>query len=707
MSTAISQQRMLSRFRHINCAAAQKISPTLLFLLLTACAGTNHESSSESLTTSSSQVISSAAANTSSSNDITSSLSSQAASSSSNDSASSTNAQATQCPQSHPFYAARCDQCFADANQAQSSGCTEGNSNNGSSGNSGGPVLPPDFDSDEVIDRSAAFDFNGGTWLEDGVVITRRAERYRVRHELSVDNFNNYNIEYWVGRFGWFELRDYTRPSAAQHRLANCGTDAACVVVTLHGAVPSAMTDAEGNIKDCNQQVPNWRYHKTYGSETDFAYGYVMEIITADGQIIPACSATPAQRRDATDWRAVMRPDANIPRGFTEGDQIEFETTINFSRANTLGDNVNYYGQTFKYILGQGFTVNNQDPAIGPLNINDSFAQLGGETSVPQLSKTGNTEQRFAFMQHAYNIGPNHIQGFLNGRRLFHTDFDNGNHIEPFKPGPQASNGNLPFPNLAGLTTAPIQNACTQCHELNGNGPLQDSQDVVPPKLIGLGLLEAIPDNQIEAWANENGGKVSRITVNGSDHIGRFGWRAEAISVKHQTAKALQNDMGVGTAFEGFGPQELSDQHLEELTLYTSLLSVPTPRDNLTNMQGHEIFQQIGCDSCHKMTATTGEHLLSELSQQTIHPYTDLLLHDLGEGEYRTAPLWGLGLSGYVRYGDDVNGNGNYALMHDGLSTSLEQAIARHANAADSSRMAFEQLSSNEKSALLNYLKAL
>ena len=681
-------------------ASIKKANCLLASILLCACSGTSNQGSSATADIHSSTGTQSSASLASASSALTV-ISSSAASSSS-----AMNGIPNQCPTSHPFYAANCNQCFADANQAQSSGCAE-ISSNGEPSNNEDPDLPPNFDQEEVIDRSKAFDVDGGTWVDDGVVITRRAERYRVRHELSFDNFNNYNIEYWVGRFGWLELRDYTRTAASKHRPANCGSEAACVVVMLHGAVPAAMTDAEGNTKDCNQQVPNWRYHKTYGNETDFVYGYVMEIITTDGQIIPACNASQAQRQQATDWRAVMRPDATIPRGFAEGDQIEFETTINFSRANTLGDNVNYYGQTYKYVLGQGFTVNNRDPAIGPVNINDSFARLGGDTSVPQLSATGNTEQRFAFMQHAYNISPNHIQGFLNGRRLFHTDFDNGHHVEPFKPGPQAINGNLPSPHLAGITTNPIQNACTQCHELNGNGPVQDTQNVTPPKLIGLGLLEAIAESQIEAWANDNGGKVSRVKLNGSEHIGRFGWKAETISVKHQTAKALQNDMGIGTAFEGFGPEELSDTHLEELTLYTSLLSVPIPRENLTSLPGHTLFQQIGCDSCHKMTVTTGEHPLSELSHQVIHPYTDLLLHDLGESEYRTAPLWGLGLSGYVRYGDDDAGNGTYALMHDGLATTIEQSIARHGSSAQTSRAAFNQLTRSEQTAIIDYLKAL
>ena len=135
--------------------------------------------------------------------------------------------------------------------------------------------------------------------------------------------------------------------------------------------------------------------------------------------------------------------------------------------------------------------------------------------------------------------------------------------------------------------------------------------------MIGMGLLEAIPDEQLQAWAADNGGRVSTVMFNGAQQVGRFGWTAEATSVRHQVTKALFMDMGVGTTVEGFTPPELS--------------------------------------------------------QQTIHPYTDLLLHDLGEGEFRTPPLWGLGSSGLVSFGDASQ----WSLMHDGLSTSLEAAINR------------------------------
>ncbi|GAL18897.1 probable thiol oxidoreductase [Vibrio maritimus] len=538
----------------------------------------------------------------------------------------------------------------------------------------------------------------------DGVVINEIAERYRVRHELSGNDFNNFNVEYWEGRFGSFVLDDYTLPSASSLRQSACGTTEPCVVVTLNSAIPLAMTDVFGNEKSCNQQTPNWRYHKIYGDETNFSYGYVMDVVLSDGSVVPACQATRDQRATATTWRAVMQRWPHINRPFEAGEQIEFETTISFDRAQTTGDNVNYYGQTFRYVLGQGLTVNNRDSAVGPLNINDSFAQLGGDTTVPQLSASGGAQQRLSFMQHAYNLDRGNVQSWLDGRRLIHTNFTTGDHVEEFLPGPQAINGNLPFPEMAGLTTDPIQPSCTQCHTLNGVGDMQARQDVVPPKMFGLGLLENIPQETIEQWARENGGTINYVTVEGQQYVGRFGWRAETMSVEHQIAKALHDDMGIGTSFEGFGPMELADNHVQDMVVYTKLVAVPTPRQNLTTMPGHNRFQEFGCNSCHKMTVQTGTDTeFPELSNQTIHPYTDLLLHDLGEGAFRTAPLWGIGLSGYVKSGD-ANA---LTLMHDGQATSVDAVMQRHGGDAQAQSDNYFNASQQARNELVEYLMAL
>lgn len=539
---------------------------------------------------------------------------------------------------------------------------------------------------------------------QQGALSTTVAERYRVRHELSFNDFNNFNVEYWVARFGYFTLDDYTAPDAEGYRQAACGTTEPCVVVTLNSAVPIAMTDVFGNEKDCNQQTPNWRYHKIYGDETNFYSGYVMDLVLSDGSVVPACQATREQRASATTWRAVMQRWQHIQRPFEYGEQIEFETTISFDRAQLTGDNVNYYGQTFRYVLGQGFVVNNRDAMVGPVGVNDSFAQLGGATTVPQLAQSGGEQQRLAFMQHAYNLSPEHIQSWLQGRRLVHTDFNTGNHVEELLPGPQAISGNLPYPEMAGLAVDPIQPSCTQCHNMNGSGLVQQRQDVTPPKIIGMGLLEAIPAATIETWAAENGGTVNYVTVDGQQHIGRFGWRAQTMSVRHQVAKALHDDMGIGTSFEGFGPAVLPDAQLDELEVYNKLIAVPTPRENLTQMPGHQLFAQLGCDGCHKTSVQTGvDPDFPELSNQLIHPYTDLLLHDLGEGYFRTAPLWGLGLTGYVRTGSASD----LALMHDGEAATLDAVMQRHGGEAQQESDSYFGASAAERQQLLDYLMAL
>lgn len=541
----------------------------------------------------------------------------------------------------------------------------------------------------------------GGTRVENDVVISDIAERYRVRHELSGNDFNNFNVEYWFARFGYFQLFDYTRPEALSQRQAACGTTEACVVVELTSAVPAAMTDSSGNEKDCNQQVPNWRYHKVYGDETNFLYGAVMQVRQGNDWV-DACSASRDTRATATQWRTVMQYFPSISRPFAHGEQIEFEVTINFNRTQTVGDNVNYYGQTYRYILGEGFTVNNRDTAVGPTGINDAFAKLGGDTTIPHLSETGGTQTRLSFMQHAYNLAPNHVADWLAGRRLIHTDFVDGSHIEEFLPGPQALGGNLPFPELAGLASNPIQNSCTQCHTLNGAGDLQSGQDVVPPKMIGLGLLGGIPDTQIEQWALENGGTVNYVTLEGQQQIGRYGWDAGTASLKQQVAEALFTDMGVETGFDGFGvTAELSDEMLEQIVTYLKLVAVPTPRQNLTTMAGHQLFVDYGCADCHKPTAQTGDDgEFPELANQTIHPFTDLLLHDLGEGSFRTAPLWGIGLSGSVKDGNATTFN----LMHDGASSTIDDAIQRHNGSASAAKDAYN---SGNRQAIIDYLLAL
>ncbi|MET0402277.1 MAG: di-heme oxidoredictase family protein, partial [Cystobacter sp.] len=238
------------------------------------------------------------------------------------------------------------------------------------------------------------------------------------------------------------------------------------------------------------------------------------------------------------------------------------------------------------------------------------------------------------------------------------------------------------------------------------------------PQLVGLGLLEAVPESAIALLAdpddaNKDGisGRMSNVKdpQTGELRMGRFGWKAGSARVRHQVADAFNGDMGVtssvyktldcGPSQQGCSGSstELSDQDLDKLVRYVSVLGVPARRD-LTNTQvqrGETVFQNAGCASCHKATLTTSAfHPNAELRNQTIRPYTDLLLHDMGSGladnlpegnasgaEWRTAPLWGIGLTAGV--------SGGESYLHDGRTRTLSEAILWHGGEGEAAKQKF------------------
>ena len=195
-------------------------------------------------------------------------------------------------------------------------------------------------------------------------------------------------------------------------------------------------------------------------------------------------------------------------------------------------------------------------------------------------------------------------------------------------------------------------------------------------------------------------------------------------------------DCGSNQTDCGNAGTELGDEHLENLVKYVSLLGVRPQRDynDAEVILGKSIFSNIGCVSCHTDTHQTSEfHPLAELRNQTIHPYTDLLLHDMGPGladslgegeatgaEWRTAPLWGLGLSACVTGG--VAGNRGWdafgldgheyctphrSYLHDGRARSIDEAIRWHGGEGQAAKLAYEQLSASDRDALLAFLNSL
>ena len=262
----------------------------------------------------------------------------------------------------------------------------------------------------------------------------------------------------------------------------------------------------------------------------------------------------------------------------------------------------------------------------------------------------------------------------------------------------------------------------------------------VANQMSGLGLLEAIPEATLLALADPNDRNHDGISgrpnyvwddYNSRTAIGRFGWKANQPTILQQVSGAFLGDMGITTglfpgnkcspvetacqAAPNGGEPEIEDDDLLKVVLYSSSLAVPARRNwqDETVLQGKQIFVDAACTSCHVAKLETGIHpTIPALSNQTIYPYSDLLLHDMGEGladgrpdfqatgnEWRTPPLWGIGLF------EIVNGHTNY--LHDGRARNLMEAILWHGGEAESSKQKILQLSQRERDALIAFLNSL
>lgn len=292
---------------------------------------------------------------------------------------------------------------------------------------------------------------------------------------------------------------------------------------------------------------------------------------------------------------------------------------------------------------------------------------------------------------------------------------------------------------------------------LGFDGPVPDAYSLrAAQPMIGAGLLEAVPEANILARArstpDEDGVKGQPNFVfdpeTGAIRLGRFGWKASKATLRHQAAAALLQDMSVtspvypshacitGPAGCAAGGVEkgISEADLQSISRYLALVAVPAQRslssgfpkgvapldehrvDPAQVSAGAKVFEGMRCSACHTAEMKTGSgHLLAEVRNQTIRPYTDLLLHDMGTGladtfvegkasgnMWRTAPLWGIG------YTDKVMGNsGKVGYLHDGRARNLTEAILWHGGEADRARQRFENLTKSDRDALLAFLKSL
>ena len=282
-----------------------------------------------------------------------------------------------------------------------------------------------------------------------------------------------------------------------------------------------------------------------------------------------------------------------------------------------------------------------------------------------------------------------------------------------------------------------------------GYGPLHPEVMISPRvanQMIGLGLLEAIPEDQIRALADpddKNGdgvsGRANEVWSIADDKpaLGRFGWKAGAPTVRQQSAEAFAGDIGISTpmvrkssgdctenqtdcmnARNGDSEKEgveAGETFLDLVTFYAQNLAVPRRRDpaHPDVLAGKELFYNAGCAACHRPKFVTGKMPgQPHLSNQLVWPYTDLLLHDMGEGladnrpegvangrEWRTPPLWGIGLTPVV--------NGHSFYLHDGRARNLTEAILWHDGEARSARDAFTALSRADRDRLIAFVKSL
>jgi CxxC motif-containing protein (DUF1111 family) len=303
--------------------------------------------------------------------------------------------------------------------------------------------------------------------------------------------------------------------------------------------------------------------------------------------------------------------------------------------------------------------------------------------------------------------------------------------------------------SLSGGETVMLRRPSYAVSDLN-YGPLDPTTTLSPRianPMIGLGLIEAIPEEDIRALADPDdldGDGISGRAARARDHrtgeikLGRFGWKAQNASVRDQSSSAFAGDIGISTpddprhfgdctekqtpCFEAatgvqprLGDTEAPDPVLDLVTFYAKNLAVPKRRDvdDAQVLRGKEIFYASGCIACHRPKFVTSRKAENKAQAfQLIWPYSDFLLHDMGEGladgqpvgdatgrEWRTPPLWGIGLTQEV--------SGHSFFLHDGRARNLTEAILWHGGEAEAARDAFAAAPREDRKALITFLESL
>lgn len=598
---------------------------------------------------------------------------------------------------------------------------------------------------------------------EDGVLITRGAGRVRQRHELE-GTFNPFGPHYFEDRSFGILVEDHTPLGESLIR-----------VTYLPVGQPTEGTNfrawkiyGEGNVFHANMGMDAATLPNLDGSPVDMTADYA-------GVIAPY-KALQSQQTST---------NSRTGDPIVAGDLFEFEFGV-FLEAGEVreGSRTSYYSDTFRYRVGRGgFTADNADPAgqLGPTR----RAQQGGDGTNVWLYEDAEFafEQMALNIQHE-NVQPflrgrrlfhtdfatgEHSESgnpvfdeqvgkagplvLTNACETCHVHNGPGRKLEAFDEtasttfklsGATELGGQLQLSEgdasivqtetstvtLGDGTTVTLSKPVFSVTDKSG-GALAHSPRLAR-KLIGLGLLEAIDETTVLLRSDPSdcdsdgiSGRPSLVIDPETSRLtlGRFGWKAEKVSVRHQVMDALQGDLDVGTAAipDSQGNVELEEADLSDLTAYMRLLSVPAQRDveGSAVTAGEVLFRSVGCAQCHVTDLVTGlNHPFVELQAQSVKPYTDLLLHDMGDGladasglvegdelsppsasEWRTPPLWGIGLYATV--------NGNTGLLHDGRAANVTEAILWHGGEATRVRDQFAALGADERAQLLAFVESL
>ncbi|MEA2700457.1 MAG: hypothetical protein QOI66_4728, partial [Myxococcales bacterium] len=706
--------------------------------------------------------------------------------------------------------------------------------------------------------------------------IFRGAGRVRYRHEME-DTIAIYHDHYFEHRTFEYILDDST-PAG--------GTTIGVTFLSNANQYYSPQSLAGGQEGGADLNI---RYWKNYGGVD--GNSFAGNVGGASKNVLPTgCAADPnGPSCDTKRYTYTITRNERANRPIQMGDQLQIEFGIFLARYPAAGgDHVrnilplpagctldgppfnnkcytqaNYYSDSFRYVVGKGtVTPYNEDctmsvppefegtgkdfphpydcSANGPIAKAIAAGTIKNRMGPDEPGWSGGTatqpylRQRhdLYYSQMSPGILGENAANFVQGRRLFHTDFTTGNHIEvnngltPAEVAVHAgvagplynqltcegchAHNNRGVPPAAGMPfdsvvvktsgagkdthggTNPDPNYGRQLqNKANGGATAEGSatfqyQTVsdkfddgtpytltrptttfmamaagAPPvysvrlarPLVGMGLLEAIPEADILAHAdptdcNQDGIKgVPNLIFDPEDStmkIGRFGWKASKASVRHQAAEALALDLGVTTSVfpqhdcaagqtacqsADKATPELSDADLNLLVTYMRNLGVPARRDlaDPTVVRGEALFTQVGCVGCHQPNQHTGSASpFLELRNQVIHPYSDLLLHDLGadladnsQGEYvaspsmwRTPPLWAIGLCDEVAQGFQKDQTLNPApnlgpchYLHDGRATTLLEAVLWHGGEATAVKAKVKALSAGDRDALIAFLK--